>query len=286
MRAPRTRSSRSNHHAARRDVGSAWISIPSMFGELWRLQPTEVFNFCEAQEKRFEAINGNQFLESLDRMRLFEGPTFIEEPVSRARRGHDFGLLITRPQGAKTDWRYEELVKKLKNIHAPDLRWLLIARWLEGEGICRAEEFLPKEVLNRLLDRAKAARLPVSPTDLQYARLIRIWLPYFGRLLQDLKATQKDRRNPKEALVRMGYTRESVESAVGKKSELQAVISWLAVRKAEDNTSEINEHSLEKAYSRVKVAKDKADAKFDRWLLRHPHQVEPWEYPNFLHLIS
>ena len=282
-------------HPGSREAALAWVSFPSVpFGQL-KTQPAEIFKLCEAQEKRFETINGNQFLERLDRIRLFGGPVFSEEPQSRTGKAHEFGLLITRPQSSKPEWRYTELVKKLKRLQDAELRWLLIARWAESEGICKAEEFLPKETLKRLLKRAKNARLnaqlKVSPGDLRLARLIRIWLPYFERLLHDRAGLLKKRRGMGVAmkeLLGLGYVESAVDSTIGKREPDQAVISWLTLRKKYDG----KDHTLQVAYSRVEAAKRKADAKFNDELAhkqhgnRHLHEIDASEFHNFLHLIS
>jgi hypothetical protein len=289
MSGPLSRKSHKDHPPERRDLALAWVTLPRDMSsrQFGKLPPAETFKACEAQERRFEAINGKQFLESLDRMRLFEGPVFSEGPESRARKAHEFGLLITLPRGSKSDCRYTPLVRKLKKLQETDLRWLLIARWLEGEGVSKAEEFLPKEILERLLKRAKKARLRVSASDLQMTRLIRIWLPYFARLLDDRDKLLKKRRGVIEALKelsKMGYLESAADSIVGKREPVPAVITWLALSR--EGTCPANERTLQNAYSRVEAARRRADAKFDKWILEHPHQIDPWEYHNFLHLIS
>jgi len=276
-------------HCRSREAALAWVSLPYiLFGQIWKLQPVEIFKLCEAQEKRFESINGKEFLESLDRMRLFGGPIFSEESESQARKAREFGFLIKRPRGSKPEWRYTELVRKLKQLRQSDLRWHLIARWLESEGVCKAEEFLPREVLNRLLTRARKTRLQVSASDLQAVRLVRIWLPYFERLLADREALRKKRRAgfTIKGLMTMGYVESAVESTYGKRESVQAAITWLTSRGERCAEDGIKDSTLRNAYSRVEAAKRKADAKSDKQLLRHPRQVEPWEYHNFLYLIS
>jgi hypothetical protein len=295
MKAKRSGNREERGRPGSRDAALAWTSLSyTWFGQLWKLQPMELFTVCSDQEKRFDAINGKDFLESLDRMRLFEGPVFSEEPESRARKAYEFGLLITRPQGSKAEWRYTELVKKLTKLQESELRWLLIARWLEGEGVCKAEEFLPKEILKRLLKRAKSGRLKVSPRDLQLARWVRIWLPYFERLLDDRDRLLKKCRGIRLAMNELsgrGYVEGAIDSTVGKREPVQAVITWLTSR-GEAGMGTTNERTLENAYSRVEAAKRKADAKFEQWLLRQQHRtrqlrhVEPWEYHNILQLIS
>src|SRR5579872_1272962 len=249
------RGSQNDHHTERRDVALAWVTLPwGILREFEKLQPTDMFKACEVQENRFKAITGKQFLKSLDRMRLFEGPVFSEGPESRARKAHEFGLLITLPQGSKSECRYTALVRKLKKLQETDLRWLLISRWLEGEGVSMAEEFLPKEILGRLLKTAKKARLQVSASDLQMARLVRIWLPYFERLLDDRDKLLEKRRGIGGALKelsKMGYLESAVESIYGKHEPVPAVMAWLT-RRGEGYPA--NERTLQNAYSRVETA--------------------------------
>lgn len=287
MSAQQSKSPHNNHPPERRDLALAWVTLPwGVLREFGELQPIDMFKACEVQENRFKAITGKQFLESLDRMRLFEGPVFSEGPDSRSRQAHEFGLLIAPPRGSKPEWRYTELVRKLKKLQENDLRWLLVARLLESEGVCKAEEFLPKEILERLLKRAKKARLRASASDLQMTRLIRIWLPYFERLLDDRDKLLEKRRGVGEALKelsKMGYLESAVDAIIGKREPVPAVINWLTSR---EEAYPAKEYTLLNAYSRVETAKRKADAQFDKWLLRHPHHVDPWEYHNFLQLIS
>lgn len=284
MKNPRTHSSQNN--AASRHAAFAWITLPwGIWREYEKLNPTDLFKACEVQENRFKTINGKQFLDSLDRMRLFEGPVFSEESESRARKAHEFGLLITPPRSAKADWRYTELVRKLKNLHQPDLRWLLIARWLESEGVCKAEEFLPKDTLKRFLKRAKKERLEVFASDLQIARLVRIWIPYFERLLHNRKELRKKRRGvvTSKDLLEMGYLESAVEATYGKQEPVPAIITWLTLR---EEKYPAKEGTLRSAYSRVEIAEREAETRFDKLLSRHPRQIDPWEYHNFLQLIS
>ena len=265
-----------------REAALAWTTPQIPFR---LLGPKGLCDACEALEKRFESISGKEFLQSIDRARLFNRPVFSEEPATRRRKANALdSLIVTRPQGAKEDWRYAGLLRKLKKLREAELRWLLIARWLEAEGICRAEEFLSGEMLDRLLKRASKARLQASPRDIQLARLVRIWLPYFQRLRDDLEEVRKKRRRPVEALLQMGYIQTAIESTLGRKSAVQATISWLAFRNADNG---MNERTLENAYSRVEVAKREADAKFFKSLPPYPRgEVHPFEYHNFLHLIS
>jgi hypothetical protein len=272
-----------------RSAAEAWMS-PNIDSFLFsRLKPNELFQSCGSQERKFKSIDGKAFLQSLDRMLLFGGPVFSDGPASRKKNGYPLDITIKRPRGAESEWRYMALLKALKKLDETDHRWLLIARWLESECICQAEAFLPREILERLHEIASKTRMRVSPTDLQKARLIGIWLPYFRKLLADAKKARKARRGPVDALLKMGYVRNAVESTLGKTSEIHATASWLALRDddgPEDGRKRMKERTLENAYSKVNVAKREFDNKFFKGIKRHPREIDPSEYHNFLHLIS
>lgn len=257
-----------------------------------RLKPNELFESCKSQERKFQSINGHEFLQSLDRMLLFGGPVFSNGRASQKKNGYPFDITITRPRVAQSEWRYAALLRALKKLQETDLRWLLIARWLESECICQAEAFLPKEVLERLLKAASKTRMPASPTDLQQARLIGIWLPYFRRLLADEKTARNSHLGRVGALLKKGYVQRAIESAIGRRSEIAATASWLALRDddgSENENKRMKERTLVNAYTRVNVAKRKFDDKFMKGIKPHPRKLReilPFEYHNFLHLIS
>lgn len=278
-----------------RSAAEAWMTPNGDRFSFSRLKPNELFRSCESLERKFKSIDGKEFLQSLDRTLLFGKPVFSDGPASRKENGYPLDIRITRPRGAESEWRYAALLKTLKKLEETNLRWLLIARWLESEGICQAEDFLPREIMERLLETASKTRMEVSPTDLQQARLIGIWLHYFRKLLADAKKARKAHQGI-DALVKMGYVRSAVESTLGRKSELQATASWLALR--DDDGPEYGkkrrqERTLVNAFTRVNVAKNKFDRKFFKRVFnainRKPpeiYEIDPSEYHNFLHLIS
>jgi hypothetical protein len=299
MPVPRNPSSRAQRRRLEpfgpRSAAEAWWSPNIDYFFFLRLEPNELFQSCENQEQRFKSIDGKEFLQSLDRMLLFGRPIFSDGPTGRKKSGYPLDIRITRPRGAESEWRYAALLKTLKKLDEMDLRWLLIARWLESEGICQAEEFLPGEILERLLETASKTRMQVSPTDLEQARLVGIWLQYFRKLLADAKKARNAHQGI-DALVKMGYVRSAVESTLGRKSEIQATASWLALRDDDalgHEKKRRQERTLVNACTRINVAKNKFDDKFFKRAIkalnRHPpeiDEIDPSEYNNFLRSIS
>lgn len=267
-----------------RSAARAWMSP---YINSYQLKPNELFLVCENMERMFKAIDGKEFLHSLDRTLLFGEPVFKDGPASRKKNGYPLDVTITQPRGAESEWRYGALLKTLKRLDEADLRWLLIAKWLETEGICEAEAFLPREILERLLTRASKTRLQISPTDLQQARLIRIWLPYFKKLMSDAEKLGKIHRGPVSTLIKMGYIPTAIDSIFNRRSAVPATINWLVSREetASANKKPKNERTMEVAYSRVEASKQKFDMKVLKRIKPHQPDVDP-RHHNFLYLIS
>jgi len=217
-----------------------------------KLAPSDLFVECSAQEKLLAKINMRDYLESLDKFYLFSFPLF-GEGSNWANELYPLQFTIGLPKrksvkGADNAARYSELLSYLKKLDEPELRWLLIARWLYLEGVCEPEDILPSEVLQRVIKRSRRQRMKPSPPDLNLWRLVRIWRPYFEKLLTDRQNEPKSYRGPREALLKLGYTQDAIESALDKSSTIQAAASWFELRKVKDA------HTVEKAYSRVEVA--------------------------------
>ena len=159
-------------------------------------------------------------------------------------------ITIGLPKGkmGSRAWRYKQLLHDLRTLSDRELRWVLIARWLQEEGVCGPQEFLPPEVLERILKKLiRDPRKPrVSFRDTYYLWLVRIWIPYFERLLRDRDGIQT-RRNPQEKLIPKGYSQDTIEATLGKHSAVQCVVSWLEQRK------HIDARTLDNAYSRGQV---------------------------------
>ncbi len=251
-------------HGRRRERKSAYFALVSWGKQLgpgpWK--PSDLFAACSTQEQEFERVSGKEFSKSLDRFYLFDFPLFSDKPGNFGNAGYPFHFAIARPEGAKGSkaaWRYTELLRYLRKLDEPELRWLLIARWLDEEGVCEPEEFLPTGVLQRMVKRESKERMRVSRRDFYHWRLIKVWLSYFEALLTDLRNAPKNyQRRRVEALLIQGYRLDAIESALGKHSAVQATTSWLEEREGKDARKGMTARTLENAYSRVEVAIQKA----------------------------
>jgi hypothetical protein len=229
--------------------------------------PTKLFAECSAQEETLRGINMRNVFASMHRFYLFGYPLFGEASNS-ANEGYPLQFTIGRPKSirkAKVDWRYAELLRYLKELKDTELRWLLIARWLSEEDICSPEEFLPRGVLRRMLEKARARTMPLSPRDLYHWNLVKIWYPYFEALFIEIGRVPKSHRGPGETLVKLGYLEDAVRWSLGKRSVVQAAAIWLEQRNTTINSRKrLSARSLENAYSRVNVAMRNADSDFEK----------------------
>jgi hypothetical protein len=213
--------------------------------------PRELFKACMDREQLLERTGIKAILRSIDRFFLFDFPLFEDKPGDFANGGYPLQFTITRPEDAKgpnAEWRYTELLRHLKKLHERELRWLLIARWLDEEDVCEPEEFFPERMLEQMLKRHNAQMMCTSPADLFHSYLVRIWHPYFSNLLADLRGLPKNYRRGREALVKRGYEPLAVEYALGLRSAVRATVGWLDEVRGKGEA-----RTLENAYSRVKV---------------------------------
>jgi transposase len=242
----------------------AHFELPTGSPTTFALNPGELFAECSAQEQRAKKSNVVGLLDKLARFYIFDRPLFGEAP-DWANDGYPLLFTIRKPtnlKSSKVDWRYSELLRYLKNLDDPELRWTLIARWLNIEGVCDPEHFLPSHIFRRMLKKTRANTIRLSPSDIYLWRVVRIWLPYFEYLLSDLRKISLKHRGPLEALVKIGYSENAVRCALAKRSAVQAVTSWLELRSEMTSGKRLSARTLENAHSRVLVAMDKANADF------------------------
>jgi hypothetical protein len=232
--------------------------------------PSDLFTACNAQEQEVEKFTGKEVIQSMDRFQLFCFPLFEDEPCDPDNSGYPLRFVIARPKGnkdSKAGWRYTELLRQLKKLDETELRWLLIARWLVAEGVCIPEDFLPMGVLQRVYKRWRERvmsisprAMHISPRDLYVWRLIKVWLPYFENLLTDFRKARKTKLGSFGALLKKGYRRDAIESALAKRSAVPATVSWLALREERESRKGMTERTLQNAFSRVEVAMRKAES--------------------------
>lgn len=229
--------------------------------------PSEIFESCSAQEQILKRIDMGKAFVSIHRFYLFGFPLFCDETANFANEGYPLHFTISRPKGTKkstANWRYTELLRYLKELNDTELRWLLVARWLDAEGVCEPEDFLPKAVLKRMLAKIRSRTMRLSPRDMYLWDLIRIWSPYFEALLTELRNMPKNSLGPGLTLVKRGYRQDAVESSLKKRSPIPAIAGWLEERERISGRKQLPARTLENAYSRVEVAMRNADSDFER----------------------
>jgi hypothetical protein len=231
-------------------------------------EPSDLFAACRAEEQKFEKVSGKEFLLSRDKIFLFGFPLFCDEPGDFANDSYPLQFTIARPKDAKglnVGWRYTELLRYLRKLDDTELRWLLIARWLDEERICDPEDFLPKGVLQRMVKRLSKRRMRVAPTDWFLWKRVMVWRPYFESLLADRHKLGKINRGREEALLKKGYRRDAIELALGRHSAVQATTSWLEQREGFGAKKRLTARTLENAYSRVQVAIQNTASDFQKF---------------------
>ncbi len=234
--------------------------------------PKELFEECTAHEQRTNKSKVAGLLDKIARFYLFDRPLF-GQGSDWTKDGYPLLFTIPKPKivkSLKTDWRYAELLRYLKELDDPELRWVLIARWLKVEGVCEPEHFLPASIFRRMIKRTKASRIQLSSTDIYLWRLVRIWLPYFEYLLADIGRAPMSHRGPGEALVKLGYLEDAVKWSLEKRSAVPAVTTWLEQRNTTNNSKQLSARTLENAYSRVLVAIRKADSDVEKFQRQRP----------------
>jgi len=136
--------------------------------------------------------------------------------------------------------KYRDLLKLLRSARDRHSRLFVIAWWLAEEKICDPEEIVGFEELQQ---RGKKMFRCLSAGDFRHADTVRAWIPYFKRLLPDLRAAKDNSR-----LLREGYNQTAIQTTYKKRSPTAAACDWLA-----DNRPSLNVSSatLANAYSRV-----------------------------------
>ncbi len=203
----------------------------------------ELYQQCLHNENEWTKLDLEELKISLLESHLFGQRLFSPAPTFEASRGsssrekeRDLRISMRLYQGNK----YQDILGLLKN--APDSRSILfaIAWWLVQEKVCKAEQIVGREELRR---QANKMFHRLSVTDFHHADRVRAWIPYFGRLLRDLRAAKANSR-----LLREGYNQTAIQAAHKKRSPTAAACDWLA-----DNRPSLNVSSatLANAYSRV-----------------------------------
>jgi hypothetical protein len=213
----------------------------------------QLFLECLAKEQRILITDFKASLPAVLKKNLLTRALFVDPAVAeyepfkqlvRARFPFDFSMIKPRNLALpEPEWRKTQIVEYLKKLTDVELRLLLIARWLAEEGVCTAEDVLPKDVLHSLVERLRKARR-ISPTTVLHNALVRNWLPYFELLRADLKS-KKHLRRCREEVAKLGHESSAIEWVSRKRSTIEAIFGWLGKRK------NIDPRNLRNAYSRM-----------------------------------
>jgi len=208
---------------------------------------------CTDLEVKLEKMDIRELLSSSAWFSLFEIPLFTSNSsgdcdTSDEQRfhGYPFSFSITGPDSkvSQPDWRYQELLRMLKQFDDAELRWLLVARWLHEEEVCEPDEFLHPTILQHLIKKYLAQTAKFSTTDCRNWCLIRTWALYFSPLQDAARKIPKMTRRRKELLAGLGFDEGAVHYISVTRSLVGAIASWLEDRGKGDA------RTLENAYSR------------------------------------
>jgi len=153
-------------------------------------------------------------------------------------------------QSALRGARYRDLVELLKKCSDNEARLYVLACWLKQEGVCQPKDFLPKDVFQEFTREARRLSEKFSPTDWRYGALVDAWLPYFKKLIGDLRRIRKTNRRAKD-LMDAGYDQQTINLVVQMKtrSAIKAACDWLA------NRQSATAGTLRNAYVRIEKSK-------------------------------
>jgi hypothetical protein len=221
------------------------------------MTPKQLYADCVAAEEtlRKNPPSVEYLLEGV----LFGGRVFLDRRVGGtrffrtiARSAQPFQIMAAPPaqlRVSKYEWRYRKILQLLKEQTDPEIRWILIAKWLKQEGVCEPRQFLPEEVRRRLTKRCHQL-LPMSPTDLLHRALIRNWRIYFERIRAELKKRESVTRVQVEVRD-LGFKIEAIELIAEKKStDVNVICQWLHYRGIGDARKLRNSYSRLHAHSK------------------------------------
>jgi hypothetical protein len=228
----------------------------------------ELFEACMAKEEQLLGPGSKNYekkLLSWLKDLLFGRPVFWPYPIGGfqpfeqavGKSAAPFYFSVAQTEGdtsSANEWRYSKLLELLRAEKDVEMQWLLLARWLKQEKVCKPEQFLPKSILSSLTKRFSKSQ-KISATDFSYWAVIKGWKPYFVRLQSDMQKARSERGEPESALREMGYDEAAIKNAITKRTTVSAIMNWIADRK------HLELHTLRNAYSRTAGRKRKRPAR-------------------------
>lgn len=237
------------------------------------LQPPELYRQCLECERTLTKENFETLKIMLLKAAYFGRPVFEPPPEldpSSIKPERDLKIRTAIWEGNK----YCDIVEVLRKAKGKDARLFLLAWWLKQENICEPEDLLGPDALRRMANQYFRG---FSFTDSRYASLVDTWLPYFEKLLNDLRYAQKSSGGPVPKLVNAGYDELAVQCALRKRSAIAAACEWLVGR--ETFGRQLDAPTLRNAYSRFSgtrrtiAVSQKAESNAVKHALPEPRQT-------------
>jgi hypothetical protein len=202
-------------------------------------RPAELFKKCVEQEARLVARSYEQvYFNSLIKHLLYHRPPIFwpdRMPSFENEMGKDtlpFTFSVAQTVGdtrSVKEWKYDTILKLLKDEPDRLRRLHLVARWLNQENVCAPEDFLPPEILQTMLKFGRNT-FDLSRRQLSTWALVKSWKRYFILLFRDLKKAQLSVKDVSAQLKNEGYDAEAIKCALGKRSAQSAAIFWTHLR--------------------------------------------------------
>jgi hypothetical protein len=207
-----------------------------------QVEIVELYQRCLSEERKTTKLDLDKLKLLLAKELFFRPPLFEPPPVV------DESSAIDKEIDFKIRWqlweagKYRRILDGFRTQTERKGRLFLLARWLSLEKVCEPEGIIGIDVLRRM---AKKAFRGLSPTDFHHADRVRAWLPYFERLVDDLRL----RNQVVSEVVRLGYEEAAVLAANRKRGAVPAACEWLADRHT--SSRKVDAPTLRNAYSRV-----------------------------------
>jgi hypothetical protein len=204
-----------------------------------RVKPAQLYQQCLRAERHAAELDHAKLKLMLAKLFFFGQPLFESPPVVGKASVVDkvMDLRIRRQLWQAS--KYRQILRLLRKCSKPEDRLFLLAWWLSQERVCEPEDILGIGAL-RIMAKKKFSGL--SATDFRYADTVRVWLPYFSSLINNVGSKSVTE------LVTLGNDEAAAQAAARKRSAIEAACSWLADR---PGSVHVDVPTLRNAYSRV-----------------------------------
>jgi len=216
------------------------------------MRPPELFAKCKAEEEMlFDQDLGEQKNKWI--IDLTFGPLLPEDPPSLNLKFPSLDMLASSSSEDIQAWasKYAFLLSSLRQARArdQDVVWLLLAKWLKQEKLFTPEEILPVGVLKRLTKNVRDRYRHLRPSQLLYANLVEVWLPYFEALFNEYRRSNNSRKkDTPAALQESGFDSHAVGIVTSidrrRREPTSAAVEWASRRLDVDASAVSNAHSL------------------------------------------